>query len=781
MGKHTTSSSAAEAPDQFSAGYGPDAFLTAPEPVHRLTRRERRAQERARLEAQAAEEAARNQPPASALPQNVTPLTPLPTPPLLGESSAAPSSAPTTPVNGTPVPPTAGTGSGLGSFLRSLEEASATNQPLLGETAPPSQAPSPVAPSAPSVGQVPGTTGAPAWDAAVDGVRQSDEDGAARPLAPSALLQQSDPQTDYRPEPPQVQSTQVRPDQEPPRQSYPSQSSSAPTPQYRPEPPAADPAPAASSTPSAPQAEPAAPAEPPAPARSAAQELADRLQLPYVDLGEYPVDSEVVQLVPEQMCRRDHLIPIGRMGDRLVVAMANPRDVVAVDDVSTRTGLAVMPMVAEPGAIAETIDRYHRVDSELAELSSVITSEAQQAQSTTALTDENVSDSDDEAPIIRFVNLLISQAIMDHASDIHIEPQRDGLAVRYRIDGVLHEMQRASRSMIAGVISRLKIMAGMDIAERRKPQDGRISVAQAGRSVDLRVATLPTVWGEKVVMRILDSEGSHISIDDLNLSPRNLEVFRSSFNKPHGMVLVTGPTGSGKSTTLYSVVEEVARPEVNVITVEDPVEYRMNGVNQVQVNVKAGLTFASALRSILRSDPDIVLIGEIRDRETAQIAIEASLTGHLVLSTLHTNDAPSAVTRLVEMGVEPFLVGSAMECVVAQRLARRLCPHCREAYQPTRDELEGLRFPLPQGNPMPTFWRPRGCQKCSGTGYSGRIAIHEVMQVDTGIERLAVADAPASDIAACALQEGMVSLRDDGWAKAEQGLTSVDEVLRVTA
>jgi type IV pilus assembly protein PilB len=438
-------------------------------------------------------------------------------------------------------------------------------------------------------------------------------------------------------------------------------------------------------------------------------------------------------------------------------------------------------MVAEPGAIAETIDRYHRVDSELAELSSVITSEAQQAQSTTALTDENVSDSDDEAPIIRFVNLLISQAIMDHASDIHIEPQRDGLAVRYRIDGVLHEMQRASRSMIAGVISRLKIMAGMDIAERRKPQDGRISVAQAGRSVDLRVATLPTVWGEKVVMRILDSEGSHISIDDLNLSPRNLEVFRSSFNKPHGMVLVTGPTGSGKSTTLYSVVEEVARPEVNVITVEDPVEYRMNGVNQVQVNVKAGLTFASALRSILRSDPDIVLIGEIRDRETAQIAIEASLTGHLVLSTLHTNDAPSAVTRLVEMGVEPFLVGSAMECVVAQRLARRLCPHCREAYQPTRDELEGLRFPLPQGNPMPTFWRPRGCQKCSGTGYSGRIAIHEVMQVDTGIERLAVADAPASDIAACALQEGMVSLRDDGWAKAEQGLTSVDEVLRVTA
>jgi type IV pilus assembly protein PilB len=517
------------------------------------------------------------------------------------------------------------------------------------------------------------------------------------------------------------------------------------------------------------------------PDRTPAMRLAERLRVPYVNLEEYHIDSIAVQLVPEQLCRHNTLVPIGRMDSRLMVAMADPSDVVAIDDVSTNTGLNVVPMAAEPEAIIATIDRYHRVDSELEELSNSIASSTQQSGQVAGLPDEDMVDSDDDAPIIRFVNLLISQAIMDHASDIHIEPRRDGLAVRYRIDGVLHEVQHASRTMIAGVISRLKIMAGMDIAERRKPQDGRVSVNQAGRSVDLRVATLPTVWGEKVVMRILDSAGSRMTIDDLNMSEYNLHVFRSSFNKPHGMVLVTGPTGSGKSTTLYSVVAEVAKPEVNVITVEDPVEFRMDGVNQVQVNVKAGLTFASALRSILRSDPDIVLIGEIRDRETAQIAIEASLTGHLVLSTLHTNDAPSAVMRLVEMGVEPFLVGSALECVVAQRLARRLCPYCREEYIPDSNEIDRMRFPLAPGEEPPTFWHAVGCQKCSNTGYSGRIAIHEVMQVDTDIERLAVADASASDIQTSALRQGMITLRDDGWAKAAKGLTTVDEVLRVTA
>lgn len=515
------------------------------------------------------------------------------------------------------------------------------------------------------------------------------------------------------------------------------------------------------------------------PQMTEAQKLAEKLGLPTVDLSEYPVDTDAVALMPENLCRRDHLLPIGRMGEKLIVAMADPRNVVAIDDVTARTGMKVMLMVADEQAISRAIDRYHRLDSEMAELSTVIASEATDRLSTAgSMVDDDVDD-DEDAPIIRFVNLLISQAIMDHASDIHIEPRRDGLVVRYRIDGVLHEVQHASPAMTAGVISRLKVMASLDIAERRKPQDGRISVSHAGRSVDLRVATLPTVWGEKVVMRILDTAIGTKTLDDLAMSARNLEVFRDSFTKPHGMVLVTGPTGSGKSTTLYTALGAVARPEVNVITVEDPVEFRMDGINQVQVNVKAGLTFAGALRSILRSDPDIVLIGEIRDRETAQIAIEASLTGHLVLSTLHTNNAPSAITRLVEMGVEPFLVGSAMECVVAQRLARRLCTKCAEPYEPTDDELAQLRFP--QTAQRPTFYQAVGCHSCSNTGYSGRVAIHEVMHVDDRIERMAVTDAAVGDIAEYAVSQGMVTLRQDGLMKAAQGLTTVDEVLRVTA
>jgi type IV pilus assembly protein PilB len=325
-------------------------------------------------------------------------------------------------------------------------------------------------------------------------------------------------------------------------------------------------------------------------------------------------------------------------------------------------------------------------------------------------------------------------------------------------------------------------MADIDIAERRKPQDGRMSVSHGGRKIDLRVATLPTVWGEKVVMRILDNSSSSMQITDLGMLPANAERYRTSYTKPYGMILVTGPTGSGKSTTLYTTIHEVARPEINVITVEDPVEYRMAGINQVQVNPKAGLTFASALRSILRSDPDVVLLGEIRDHETAQIAIEASLTGHLVLSTLHTNDAPSAVTRLTEMDIEPFLVGSALDCVVAQRLARRLCERCREPYMPNPNELHALGF---LSESMPSIdgplYKPVGCGSCSNTGYRGRVAIHEVMTVTEGIERLAVARASSAEIARLAISEGMQTLRQDGWAKARLGITSVDEILRVVA
>ena len=500
--------------------------------------------------------------------------------------------------------------------------------------------------------------------------------------------------------------------------------------------------------------------------------------LPFVELLDFAVDHQAVSLVPAQLCRRHGVLPISRSGDYLILAMVDPGNVFAIDDVRQISRMQVKCVVAEKSDLLAAIDRFHRADGELSTLSSELEEEA---GTELVKASEPSEPKEDDAPIVRFVNLLISQAIQDLASDIHIEPAEYDLGVRYRIDGVMHEMQRAPKNIQNGVISRLKIMADIDIAERRKPQDGRMSVSHGGRKIDLRVATLPTVWGEKVVMRILDTSSSTMRIEDLGMLQGNFERYRTSYSKPYGMILVTGPTGSGKSTTLYTTIHEVSRPEINVITVEDPVEYRMPGINQVQVNPKAGLTFASALRSILRSDPDVVLLGEIRDHETAQIAIEASLTGHLVLSTLHTNDAPSAVTRLTEMDIEPFLVGSALDCVVAQRLARRLCERCREPYLANPNELRALGF-LSVDNPEHgQLFRPVGCSSCSNTGYRGRVAIHEVMTVTEDIERLAVARASSAEIARLAIQQGMQTLRQDGWAKAQLGITSVDEILRVVA
>jgi type IV pilus assembly protein PilB len=502
---------------------------------------------------------------------------------------------------------------------------------------------------------------------------------------------------------------------------------------------------------------------------------AAQAELPFVELLEFPVDRTAVSLVPAAMCRRYQVLPISIMGDVMTLAMVDPGDVFAIDDVRAVARMQIRAVVAAPGDLKTAIDRFHRADGELSDLTSALEEES---GTEVALASEADAPADD-APIVRFVNLLISQAIQDKASDIHIEPGEREMHVRYRIDGVLHEMQSAPKSIQNGVISRLKIMSEIDIAERRKPQDGRMSVSHSGRKIDLRVATLPTVWGEKVVMRILDNSSSTLAITNLALLPRNFEAFRQSYNKPYGMILVTGPTGSGKSTTLYTTLSEVARPEINVITVEDPVEYRMKGINQVQVNVKAGLTFASALRSILRSDPDVVLIGEIRDHETAQIAIEAALTGHLVLSTLHTNDAPSAITRLTEMGIEPFLVGSAIDCVVAQRLARRLCDRCREAYMPDPQDLAALRFGWDPSHGIPTLYKPVGCSNCSNTGYRGRIALHEVMIVTEEIERHAVARSSGAEIMQTAIAQGMLTLRQDGWQKAQMGLTSIEEIMRV--
>jgi type IV pilus assembly protein PilB len=457
--------------------------------------------------------------------------------------------------------------------------------------------------------------------------------------------------------------------------------------------------------------------------------------------------------------------------------------VFALDDVRHATGREVRPVVATRDDLAAAIDRHCREDAGAVDLAGA--GEEDAGDDLGALKDVV-----DDSPIVKYVNMIITQAVQDRASDIHVEPGEHHLRIRYRIDGVLHEIMESPRAIASGVVSRLKIKSDIDIAERRRPQDGRLSVTVGGRTVDLRVATLPTVWGEKVVLRILDNSATRLGLGDLGFTPSNEERFRDSYTKPYGMILVTGPTGSGKSTTLYATLNAVSKPDINVITVEDPVEYRLPGINQVQINAKAGLTFAAALRSILRSDPDVVLLGEIRDHETAQISIEAALTGHLVLSTLHTNDAPSAVTRLTEMDVEPFLVGSALDCVVAQRLARRLCPRCKEPTEPTDREAELLAAAGVgldgagvggDGTGGPRLFRPVGCPACSRTGYKGRLALHEIMVVTDDIERLCVGRAPTTEIAAAARAGGMRTLREDGLGKVAAGHTTVEEIFRVVA
>jgi type IV pilus assembly protein PilB len=458
--------------------------------------------------------------------------------------------------------------------------------------------------------------------------------------------------------------------------------------------------------------------------------------------------------------------------------MGDPSNVFAVDDIRALTGADIFTVVATAGQLADAIDRLHRLDGEVDTM-------AQEAAD--ELGDDgdlsNVSEIVEDAPIVKFVNLLITQAVSDRASDIHVEPAERDLRIRFRIDGVLHEVMHSPKSIQAGVISRLKVMSEINIAERRIPQDGRMSLTVGGKPVDLRVATLPTVFGEKVVMRILDKGQALLSMDDQGFLPDVLERFETSYRKPYGTILVTGPTGSGKSTTLYATLNILNEVHRNIITIEDPVEYRLPGINQMQINPKAGLTFSAALRSILRADPDVLLVGEIRDRDTATIAVEAALTGHLVLTTLHTNDATSTPLRLLEMGVEPFLVTSALDCVLAQRLARKLCDRCREAYQPSEAELVEAGWPMDQvdGNEWPVLYRPVGCSTCGKTGYRGRFALHEVMLMTEEIERLVIERRSTDDLRKVAVMEGMIPLREDGLRKVAAGLTSIDEIFRVVA
>ncbi len=498
--------------------------------------------------------------------------------------------------------------------------------------------------------------------------------------------------------------------------------------------------------------------------------LAKSIGLEFVDLREFTVDPAAASLFPEYLAVRYAAVPIGFEEDRLIVAMADPANVLAIDDIRAITGREVTPKVATRGDVEEAIGRLASLDTSVTDLAELAAEDSIEAQDLASL--EAVAD---EAPVVKLVNMLISRASADRASDIHIEPAERDLRVRFRIDGVLHEIMRTPRSITNAVVSRLKIMADIDIAERRRPQDGRINLRVGGRQLDLRVSTLPTIYGEKVVMRLLDTSTALLELEDLGFSKYTLERYRSSYTKPYGTILVVGPTGSGKSTTLYATLNVLNKPETNIITVEDPVEYRLSGVNQVQVNRKAGLTFATGLRSFLRQDPDVMLVGEIRDGETASIAIESALTGHLVLSTLHTNDAPSSVSRLIEMGVEPFLVGSALDSVLAQRLARRLCENCKQPYEPSDQIVEESGWETKPD----VLYRANGCKVCSNTGYRGRVAVHELMLVDEEIERLAVERVSTDTLKRAAVGAGMRTLRQDGLGKVADGVTSLEEILRV--
>jgi type IV pilus assembly protein PilB len=507
--------------------------------------------------------------------------------------------------------------------------------------------------------------------------------------------------------------------------------------------------------------------------RDLVRALAEQVGLEFVDLTEYRIDAAAAALLPEALCRRYRALPIGEEDGKLLVAMSDPANVYALDDIRTITGRDVRPVVATANDVEQSIQKF----SGMGEQVEALATEAADAIDTDG--GVAVEAAVEEAPIVKLVQAIMTQAAADRASDVHIEPTETDVRVRFRVDGVLHEVMHSPKSIQGGLISRLKVMGDLNIAEKRIPQDGRVSLRINNRSLDLRLATLPTVHGEKIVIRILDKSNALLQLSELGFLPQAFESYERSFRKPYGAILVTGPTGSGKSTTLYATLNIVNSIDRHIVTVEDPVEYRLPGVNQMQVNPKAGLTFASALRSILRADPDIILIGEIRDRETAMIAVESALTGHLVLPSLHTNDAPSAITRLIEMQVETFLVGSAIDCVVAQRLARKLCEKCKQAYAPEGSELIEAGFAESRIPELGLFFRASGCQSCSNTGYRGRIGLYEVMPMTEEIERLTVERASSETVKRVAIEQGMYTLRDDGLYKAASGLTSIEEIARV--
>lgn len=503
--------------------------------------------------------------------------------------------------------------------------------------------------------------------------------------------------------------------------------------------------------------------------------LSEQLNIPYVSLGSYQIDQSVIPLIPENIARANQMVPLFKIAKSLTVAMVDPLDVFAIDEISRKTGLEIEPAVCGEDELNQSLDYYYGSRSSIDEVVQIIQEEEPEEAE---VEEPALKEAAEDAPVIRLVNLIFSQAVKEKASDIHIEPEEDKIQVRYRIDGVLRKFYEQPKNLQGSIISRIKIMSELDIAERRLPQDGRFQMKVDGHDVDVRVSTIPTVNGENIVMRLLDKSNIIAKIEDLGFSPAMLKQFKNLISSPYGIILVTGPTGSGKTTTLYSALHQMNATEKNIMTIEDPIEYRLPNIRQSQVNPKIGLTFAAGLRSFLRQDPDIIMVGEIRDGETATVAVQAALTGHLVLSTLHTNDAPGAISRLIDMGVETFLVSSSLNGVIAQRLVRKICEKCKESYEPGETLLKELR--IKSGTEPLKFYRGKGCRACKDIGYSGRMAIFELLLIDRILQEMIVSHASLSKIREYAQKNGMRSLRMDGLWKASLGLTSIEEVVRAT-
>ena len=508
--------------------------------------------------------------------------------------------------------------------------------------------------------------------------------------------------------------------------------------------------------------------------------LAETLNLPYETPDRSEVDLQAFAILQPEYIRKQFVLPLRFDGKTLIIAMADPNNVFLIDEVKRKTRHEVRVVVTPTGEISKLVEQITSSSANDLKVDEIIKEMSDDDVQVVADTQDDVTDlakAGNESPIIRFVNFLIFDAIKQGASDIHIEPKEQSLKVRYRIDGILYESMNPPHNMHAAMVSRMKIMANLDISERRLPQDGRIRTIVHGRKVDLRMSTLPTAFGEKVVVRILDNRSINVPLEALGFSENAMTIWKNQIDQPNGILLVTGPTGSGKTTTLYSSLRSMDGNKLNISTVEDPIEYNLPAANQVQVHDKIGMTFAAALRSLLRQDPDVVMLGEIRDAETARIAVQAALTGHLVLSTLHTNDAPASITRLINIGVEPYLISAAVNAILAQRLVRKMCSHCKEQYTPSDEMREFLTL---QGFASDNIWKGKGCDRCRKTGYSGRLGIYELLVMDDSLRDMVTRNPDVNQLRKLCRERGLVTLREDGFRKVISGLTTVDEIIRVT-